>query len=103
MLGFPDLPSMFELRGLYRTDEKCTDGVTMIPLEIGKQLVWEVTVVLDVTPVFLAVYPHFEILLLVLQKFFPCCNFSVSHQNTNEKLKKNMISENNHIKESLKL
>ena len=32
-------------RGLYRTDGKRPDGVTMIPWEMGKQLVWDVTVV----------------------------------------------------------
>ena len=36
---------MLEPRGLYRTDGKRPDGVTMIPWEMGKQLVWDVTVV----------------------------------------------------------
>ena len=44
-LGSLDLPSMLEPRGLYRTDGKRPDGVSMIPWEMGKQLVWEVTVV----------------------------------------------------------
>ena len=44
-LGSLDLPSMLETRGLYRTDGKRPDGVTMIPWEMGKQLVWDVTVV----------------------------------------------------------
>ena len=44
-LGSLDLPSMLEDRGLYRTDDKCPNGVTMIPWEMGKQLVWDVTVV----------------------------------------------------------
>ena len=35
MSGFLDLPSMLEPRGLYRTDGKRPDGVTMIPLGIG--------------------------------------------------------------------
>ena len=30
-LGSLDLPPMLELRGLYRTDGKRQDGVTMIP------------------------------------------------------------------------
>ena len=34
-LGFLDLPSMLEPRGLYRTESKRPDGVTMIPWEIG--------------------------------------------------------------------
>ena len=44
-LGSLDLPSMLEPRGVSRTDGKRPDGVTMIPWEIGKQLVWDVTVV----------------------------------------------------------
>ena len=44
-LGSVDLPSRLELRGLYQTDGKRPDGVTMIPWEMGKQLVWDVTVV----------------------------------------------------------
>ena len=42
-LGSLDLPSVLEPRGLYRTDGKRPDGVTMIPCEMGKQLVWDVT------------------------------------------------------------
>ena len=45
-----DLPSMLEPRGLYRTDVKCTDGVSMFPWEMGKQLVWDVTVVVALAP-----------------------------------------------------
>ena len=36
---------MLEPRGLYRTDSKRPDGVTMITWEMGKQLEWGVTVV----------------------------------------------------------
>ena len=43
--GSLDLPSMLEPRGLYRTNDKRPDCVTMIPLQMGKQLVWDVTVV----------------------------------------------------------
>ena len=50
MLGSLDLPSMIEQCGLYRTDGKSLDGVTMIPWEMGKQLVWEVTVVDALAP-----------------------------------------------------
>ena len=39
------LLEMFEPRELYRTDGKRPDGVTMIPREKGKQLVWDVMVV----------------------------------------------------------
>ena len=44
-LGSFDLPSVLEPRGLYQTDGKRPDEVTMIPWEMGKQLVWDVTVV----------------------------------------------------------
>ena len=36
--GSLDLPSVLEPRGLYRTDGKRPDGVTIIPWEMGKQL-----------------------------------------------------------------
>ena len=49
-LGSLDLPSMLEPRVLYRTDGKRPDGVTMIPWEMGKQLVWDVTVVDALAP-----------------------------------------------------
>ena len=49
-LGSFNLPSVLEPRGLYRTDRKRPDGVTMIPWEMGKQLVWGVTVVNTLTP-----------------------------------------------------
>ena len=49
-LGSLDLPSMLEPRGLYRTDGKRPDGVTMIPWEMGKQLVWDITVVDALVP-----------------------------------------------------
>ena len=49
-LGSLDLPSLFEPRGLYRTDGKRPDGDTIIPWEIGKQLVWDVTVVDALAP-----------------------------------------------------
>ena len=44
------MPSMLEPRGLYRTDGKRPDGVTMTPSEMGKQLVWDVTVVDALAP-----------------------------------------------------
>ena len=49
-LGSLDMPSMVEPRGLYRTDGKRPDGVTMILWEMGKQLVWDVTVVVTLAP-----------------------------------------------------
>ena len=41
---------MLQPRGLYRTDGNRPDGVTMIPWEMGKQLVWDVTVVDTLAP-----------------------------------------------------
>ena len=49
-LGSLDLPSMLEPRVLYRTDGERPDGVTMIPWEVGKQLVWDVTAVDALAP-----------------------------------------------------
>ena len=49
-MGSLDLPSVLEPRGLYRTDGKRPDGVAMIPWEMGKQLVWDVTVVDALAP-----------------------------------------------------
>ena len=36
---------MLEPRGLHRVDDKRPDSVTMNPWEMGKELVWDVTVV----------------------------------------------------------
>ena len=41
---------MLKLRGLYRTDRKRPDCVTMIPWEVGKPLVWNVTSVDALAP-----------------------------------------------------
>ena len=41
---------MLESRGLYRTDGKRPDGFIIIPWELGKQLVWAVTVVDALAP-----------------------------------------------------
>ena len=49
-LGYLDLPSMLEPRGLYLTDGKRPDCVTMIPWEMDKQLVWDVTAVDALAP-----------------------------------------------------
>ena len=48
--GSLDLPSMIEPRGPIRTNGKRPDGVTMVPWEMGKQLVWEVMVVEALEP-----------------------------------------------------
>ena len=50
MLVSLDLPSLLEPHGLYRADGKRPDGVSMIPWEIGKQLVWDVTIVDALAP-----------------------------------------------------
>ena len=44
-MGSLDLPSVLEPLGLYRTDGKRPDDVTMNPWEMDKQLVWDVTIV----------------------------------------------------------
>ena len=49
-LGSLDLLLMLKPRGLYRTDGKRPDGVTMIPWKMGKQLVLDVTVVDALAP-----------------------------------------------------
>ena len=49
-MGSLDLPSVREPRGLYQTDGKRPDGVTMIPWEMGKQLAWDVTVAESLAP-----------------------------------------------------
>ena len=49
-LGSLDVHSMLEPRGLYRTDGKRPDNVTMIPWKMGKQLVWDITVVDALAP-----------------------------------------------------
>ena len=43
-MGSLNLPSMLLPRGLYRTDGKRPDGLTMIPWGMRKKLVWDVTV-----------------------------------------------------------
>ena len=48
--GFLDSHSMLEPYGLYRTDGERPDGVTMIPWEMGKVLVWDVMVVDALVP-----------------------------------------------------
>ena len=35
---------VLEPRHLYRTDQKRTDGLTLVPWAVGKQLLWDVTV-----------------------------------------------------------
>ena len=49
-LGSLDLPSMLEPLGQNRADGKRPDGVTMIPCKMGKQLLWDVTVLDALAP-----------------------------------------------------
>ena len=49
-VGSLDLPSVLEPRGLYRTDGKRPDGVSMTPWEMVKQVVWDLTVVDALAP-----------------------------------------------------
>ena len=49
-LGYLDFPSRLEPLGLYRTDGKRPNGVTMVPWEMRKQLVRDVTVVDALAP-----------------------------------------------------
>ena len=49
-LGSLDLPSMLQPRALYRINGKRSDCVTMIPWKMGKQLVWDATVVDALAP-----------------------------------------------------
>ena len=39
------IASIKEPVGLFRADEKRPDGLTLIPWQIGKNLVWDVTVI----------------------------------------------------------
>ena len=49
-VGISRLPSVLEPRGLYRIDSKRPNGVTVLPWEMGKQLVCDVTVVDALAP-----------------------------------------------------
>ena len=44
------IPSVLEPRHLYRTDQKRPDGLTLVPWAVGKQLLWDVTVVDSLAP-----------------------------------------------------
>ena len=49
-LSSAHIPSVSELRHLYRTDQKRPDGLTPVPWAVGKQLLWDVTVVDSLNP-----------------------------------------------------
>ena len=44
------VPSVLESRHLYRTDQKRPDGLTLVPWAVGRQLLWDVTVVDSLAP-----------------------------------------------------
>ena len=49
-LSTTHVPSVLEPRHLYRTDQKRPDGLTLVPWAVGKQLLWDVTVVDSLAP-----------------------------------------------------
>ena len=49
-LSSTHIPSVLEPRHLYRTDQKRPDGLTLVPWAVGKQLLWNVTVVDSLAP-----------------------------------------------------
>ena len=44
------IPSVLDPRHLYRTDQKRPDGLMLVPWAVGKQLLWDVTVVDSIAP-----------------------------------------------------
>ena len=44
------VPSVLEPQHLYRTDQKRPDGLTLVPQAVGKQMLWNVTVVDSLAP-----------------------------------------------------
>ena len=49
-LSTTHIPSVLEPRHLYRTDQKRPDGLTLVPWAVGKQVLWDVTVVDSLAP-----------------------------------------------------
>ena len=49
-LSSTHIPSVLEPRHLYRTDQKRPDSFTLVPWSVGKQLLWDVTVVDSLAP-----------------------------------------------------
>ena len=49
-LSSTHIPSVLEPRHLYRTNQKRLDGSTLVPWAVGKQLLWDVTVVDSLAP-----------------------------------------------------
>ena len=49
-LSSTHIPFVLEPRHLYRTDQKRPDGLTLVPWAVGKQLLWDVSVVDSLAP-----------------------------------------------------
>ena len=49
-LSSTHIPSVLEPRHIYKTDQKRPDGLTLVPWAVGKQLLWDVTVVDSLAP-----------------------------------------------------
>ena len=49
-LSSTHIPSVLQPRHLYRTDQKRPDGLKLVPWAVGKQLLWDVTVVDSLAP-----------------------------------------------------
>ena len=49
-LSSTHIPSVLEPRHLYRTDQKRSDGLTLVPWAVGEQLLWGVAIVVSLAP-----------------------------------------------------
>ena len=49
-LSFTHILSVLEPRHLHRTNQKQSDGSTLVPWALGKQLLWDITVVDSLAP-----------------------------------------------------
>ena len=63
-LGSAGVPLVLEPRGLTRSDDRCPDGVTMIPWSEGRCLAWDTTVACrDLCFLFRSLSRHFRTLV----------------------------------------
>ena len=49
-LSAGNIPSRLEPSGLYRSDGKCPDGITIAPWERGRTLIWDTTCIVTFAP-----------------------------------------------------